>query len=72
MAEFDTSGAGVHPSWPDRFFAAIVDGYLSASGNAGGRVGDATSHLIPAAGLLAFAQPIMEQTARTGGILLSS
>ena len=65
MAEFDTSGAGVHPNWPDRFFAAIVDDYLVESGNQGGRVGDALSHLIPAAGLLAFAQPVMEQRART-------
>lgn len=64
MAEFDTSSAGVHPNWPRRFFATIIDNYLSASGNGGGRVGDATSHLISAAGLLAFAQPIMEQRAR--------
>ena len=35
MAEFDTSGAGVHPSWPDRFFATIVDDHLAASGNRG-------------------------------------
>jgi hypothetical protein len=66
MAEFDTSGAGVHPTWPDRFFATIVKGYLAASGNQGGRVGDAIAYLIPAPGLLAFARPIMEQTARAG------
>lgn len=65
MAEFDTSSAGVHPSWPDRFFATIVGDYLAASGNPGGRVGDAISHLIPAADLLAFARPVMEQKART-------
>ena len=65
MAEFDTSGAGVHPAWPDRFFAAIVDDYLLSSGNPGGRVGDAKSHLISAAGLLAYARPIMQQKART-------
>jgi aminoglycoside 3-N-acetyltransferase len=64
MAEFDTSGAGVHPNWPDRFFATIVEGYLAATGNQGGRVGDAISYLIPAAGLLAFARPLMEATAR--------
>ncbi len=69
MAEFDTSGAGVHPSWPDRFFATIVGDYLAASANTGGRVGDAMSHVIPAADLLTFARPIME---RTGGILPSS
>jgi len=38
--EFDTSGAGVHPNWPDRFFARVVDSYLAQSGNRGGRVGD--------------------------------
>lgn len=65
MAEFDTSGAGVHPNWPERFFATIVDDYLAASGNQGGRVGNAMSHLIPAVDLLAFARPVMEQRART-------
>ena len=64
MAEFDTSGAGVHRNWPDRFFATIVDDYLAASGNEGGKVGGATSHLMPAAGLLAFARPVMQQRAR--------
>lgn len=63
MAEFDTS-AGVHPNWTDRFFATIVDSYLAESGNAGGIVGHAASHLISARGLLAFAQPIMERVAR--------
>jgi aminoglycoside 3-N-acetyltransferase len=62
--EFDTSGAGVHPNWPDRFFARVVDGYLEASGNRGGRVGDATTFLIPARELLRYAQPIMERVAR--------
>ena len=33
MAEFDTSGAGVHPSWPDRLFATIVDGFLASTGD---------------------------------------
>jgi aminoglycoside 3-N-acetyltransferase len=65
MAEFDTSGAGVHPNWPDRFFATIVGDYLAASGSGGGLVGNAVSHLIPAADLLAFARPVMEQRART-------
>ena len=26
MKEVDTSGAGAHPNWPDRFFAQIVNG----------------------------------------------
>ena len=61
--EFDTSGDGVHANWPDRFFARIVDGFLAASHNAGGPVGDAWCHLLPARGLLQFARPIMERVA---------
>ncbi len=52
MAEYDTSGVGAHPSWPDRFFAQIVDGYLDATGNRGGFVGGARSYLFSARGLL--------------------
>lgn len=64
MAEYDTSGDGVHANWPDRFFARIVDAYLRATANRGGRVGDATSYLMPARGLLDFARPVMERVAR--------
>jgi aminoglycoside 3-N-acetyltransferase len=63
MEEFDTSGAGAHANWPDRFFARLVDGYLSASRNTGRRVGNARSYLLSAAGLLRFARPIMERVA---------
>ena len=63
MQEFDTSGAGVHPNWPDRFFARIVGSYLSQAGNRGGRVGDAWCHLFDAADLLRFARPVMERLA---------
>jgi aminoglycoside 3-N-acetyltransferase len=63
MAEFDTSGAGVHPNWPNRFFARIVDGCLSASRNRGGPVGAAWCHLLPARTLLGYARPIMERLA---------
>src|SRR5712671_88013 len=28
MEEFDTSDAGAHPNWPERFFARLVDTYL--------------------------------------------
>ena len=63
MEEFDTSGAGVHPNWPDRFFGLLVDGYLAATANQGGRVGNAWSHLFFARGLLAFARPVMERVA---------
>ena len=64
MQEYDTSGDGVHANWPDRFFARIVDSYLTASGNEGGRVGGAWCHLLPARGLLDFARPVMERVAR--------
>src|SRR5439155_5390700 len=63
MAEFDTSGAGVHANWPDRFFARLVDGFLAASGNCGGLVGDARCYLLSAAELHRFARPLMERTA---------
>jgi aminoglycoside 3-N-acetyltransferase len=63
MEEFDTSGGGVHANWPDRFFATIVDGYLRASANDGGAVGDARATVFRARGLLDFALPIMERVA---------
>jgi aminoglycoside 3-N-acetyltransferase len=63
MEEFDTSGAGVHPHWPERFFARLVDSYLAAAQNTGGRVGSAACHLFPARELLHFARPIMERVA---------
>jgi aminoglycoside 3-N-acetyltransferase len=63
MEEFDTSDAGAHPSWPDRFFARIVDAYLARTGNTGSRVGDAPSVLLDARGLLAFARDTMAATA---------
>ena len=63
MAEYDTSGAGVHENWPDRFFAELVDGYLDSTGNHGGPVGNATSHLLSAKGLLDYVLPIMTRVA---------
>ena len=62
MKEFDTAERA-HAHWPDRFFARLVDGYLAASGNGEGRVGDAPSVLIPARGLLEHALPIMRAIA---------
>jgi aminoglycoside 3-N-acetyltransferase len=62
MAEVDTSEKA-HDNWPDRFFAEIVDGYLKTSGNSGGKVGNATSFLIPAQGLLQHAIREMERVA---------
>ena len=63
MAEVDSSGAGAHANWPDRFFAMLVDGYLAATGNQGGRIGDAPSYLLSARGLLDYARPVMERVA---------
>ena len=63
MEEFDTAD-GVHAHWPDRFFARIVDSYLRAAQNRGGRVGAAWCHLLPARELLEFARPAMERVAR--------
>jgi aminoglycoside 3-N-acetyltransferase len=60
--EFDTSD-GVHANWPDAFFALLVDAYLAGQRNAGGRVGGATSYLIPARELLAFSLPVMRAVA---------
>lgn len=63
VEEFDTADAGAHANWPDRFFARLVDSYLSSTRNAGGKVGDAECHLFEAQGLLAFALPIMRAIA---------
>ena len=63
MEEIDTSGAGAHPHWPDRFFARLVDAYLARTGNEGGRVGDAVCFLVDAPGLLAFVLPVMQAIA---------
>ena len=63
MEEFDTSDQGAHANWPHRFFARLVDGYLTAAGNTGAMVGDARSYLIPARQLLDFALPWMTAVA---------
>ena len=55
MQEVDTSGAGAHANWPERFFAQIVNAYLSKTHNRGGRVGHAHCFLFDANGLLALA-----------------
>lgn len=61
MEEIDTNVA--HANWPDRFFAKITDGYLTAARNDGARVGSAKSYLIPARELLDFALPLMKAVA---------
>jgi aminoglycoside 3-N-acetyltransferase len=63
MEEFDTSGAGVHTNWPERFFARIVDSYLLASENHGGPVGDAWCYILPARGLLEYSLSLMARVA---------
>jgi aminoglycoside 3-N-acetyltransferase len=63
MAEVDTSVAGAHPNWPDRFFARLMDGYLARTSNAGARVGDAQAFLVDARGLLDFTLPVMRAIA---------
>ncbi|HEY0302760.1 MAG TPA: AAC(3) family N-acetyltransferase, partial [Rhizomicrobium sp.] len=60
--EFDSS-KGAHANWPERFFAQIVDGFIAAhEGSAAcahGRIGDADSHLLDAAALVAHAAATM-------------
>ena len=63
MEEFDTSGRGVHPNWPDGFFARLVNGYLERTNNRGAHVGDAQCFLLDARGLLEFVLPVMEAVA---------
>lgn len=63
MEEFNTGIGEVHDHWPDRFFAMIVDTYLTRTGNQGGRVGRAMSHLFSARGVLDVALPIMKAVA---------
>jgi hypothetical protein len=61
MEEFDTTVA--HPNWPDRLFARIIGAHLRTTGNHGGTVGDARSHLVSAQALLDHALPIMRRLA---------
>ena len=68
MAEVDTSDRGAHPSWPDRFFARIVDAYLAQTNNTGARVGDAQSFLLDSRGLLEFALRAMRDVAANPGL----
>lgn len=67
MKEVDTSGAGAHPNWPDRFFAQIVNAHLAKTHNRGGRIGHAHSFLFDAKGLLGFALAEMRTVAKGSG-----
>jgi aminoglycoside 3-N-acetyltransferase len=62
MKEFDTS-KGAHDSFPTTIFSQIVDEHLAATKNLGGKVGDASSYLIGARGLLDSALAAMKQFA---------
>jgi aminoglycoside 3-N-acetyltransferase len=66
MEEFDTGDAGAHAAWPPRFFAQIVNAYLSRTRNKGGPVGNAHSFLIDARGLLETALEQMRAAASGG------
>jgi aminoglycoside 3-N-acetyltransferase len=63
MEEVDTSGAGAHPRWPERFFAQIVNAHLSRTRNRGHRVGHAHCFLTDAKGLLEVALAEMRAAA---------
>jgi len=63
MEEFDTSDAGAHANWPDRFFARIVDTFLAQTGNKGGRVGDAMTYILGSRELFEFALLLMKAVA---------
>jgi aminoglycoside 3-N-acetyltransferase len=71
MEEFDSSGAGAHPNWPDRFFARLVDTYLRRIDNPGGHVGDARAFLLDSRGLLEFALRVMKAMATDPGTAMA-
>jgi aminoglycoside 3-N-acetyltransferase len=66
--EFDTSGQGVHPNWPERFFGLIVDDFIARYAGtefcSHGVVGNSQSVLMDAARLVAHTLPIMASHAR--------
>lgn len=61
VEEYDTSAGIV--DWPDQFFARITHEFIAAGHARTGRIGGATSHLLPAQALVDFAVPIMVETA---------
>jgi len=68
--EVNTSSAGCHVHWPERFFARIVEDFAATNGGtalcAWDKVGDADTLLLDAAALVAHAIPIMQRTAKGG------
>jgi len=67
MEEFDTSAAGVHANWPDRFFAKIVDNFLTRTRNNRARVGAAMAYMFNARELFHFALLLMKAVAADPG-----
>ena len=63
MEEFDTSGDGAHANWLDRFFARIVDSFLTQTKNHGARAGNAMTYILSARELFDFALPLMKAVA---------
>jgi len=59
VEEFDSSGSGVHPNHPEDLFLQILDAYLERTNNRGSKVGNADTFVIPAQGLVQFAEPVM-------------
>ena len=67
MEEFDTSAGGAHANWPDRFFAKIVENFLTRTRNNGARVGEAMAYMFSSRELFHFALPLMEAVAAHPG-----
>lgn len=65
--EFNSGDGGVHPSWPDEFFAEIVDDFIEHHEGTEfcrrGKVGNADSLLMSAPKLVEHAVPIMVRQA---------
>lgn len=69
--EFDSS-EGAHASWPERFFAQIVDAFIARRGGTAncvhGRIGNADSFALATAPLVEFALRAMIATANGSGL----
>jgi aminoglycoside 3-N-acetyltransferase len=63
MEEVDTSSAGAHANWPDRFFARIIGTFLKETSNHGTKVGDAQAYALNSRDLFRFAAPILQSVA---------
>jgi aminoglycoside 3-N-acetyltransferase len=65
--EFDSSSAGCHANWPERFFALIVDDFIARHGGTAhcsrGKAGNSDAVLLDAAALVAHAAAIMIEVA---------